>query len=296
MQFCSMLQKLQARWKVNTINLLLILLTFALGGSTCARLAGYILKIYFDEKTFLWWVLYVVMVSGLWPICVLIISIPLGQFKFFKNYLQRIGQRMTGKKKNNTQAVNIAIFASGSGTNAQHIVSYFEKVPQITVAAIFCNNSNAGIVQKAQSLGIPVVMIEKDTLAQNEGLLLQQLQALDISFIVLAGFLKKIPSSIIKAYPAKIINIHPALLPKFGGKGMYGMHVHEAVIQHKEKESGITIHLVDEVYDNGKTIFQARCLISPDETPESLALKVRALEHSHFPTVVHDFIETQNQR
>jgi hypothetical protein len=94
-----MLQKLQARWKVNTVNLLLILLTFALGGSTCARLAGYILKIYFDEKTFLWWVLYVVMVSGLWPICVLFISIPLGQFKFFKNYLQRIGQRMTGKKK-----------------------------------------------------------------------------------------------------------------------------------------------------------------------------------------------------
>ena len=296
MQFCKMLQKLQERWKVNAINLLLILLTFALGGSTCARLAGYFLKQLLNERTFLWWFLYIVLVTILWPICVLIISIPLGQFRFFKNYLQRIGKRLSGKKKNSSAPVNIVIFASGSGTNAVNLINYFKSNPTIAVKAIFCNNSNAEIIHKAQSFKIPVVMIENDVLSQKEGFLLQQLQELETSFILLAGFLKKMPAPIVNAYQGKIINIHPALLPKYGGKGMYGMHVHQAVIQNEEKESGITIHLVDEVYDNGETIFQASCAVTSSETPETLAKKIRTLEHMHFPAVVHDFIEKQNHR
>jgi formyltetrahydrofolate-dependent phosphoribosylglycinamide formyltransferase len=291
-----MLQKLQERWKVNSLNLLLILLTFALGGSTCARLAGFLLKLMLDERSLLWWVLYVTLITILWPICVLIISIPLGQFRFFKNYLQRIGKRLSGKKKNNSAPINIVIFASGNGTNAVNLINYFKTNPGIAVKAIFCNNANANIVSKAASFSIPVVIIRESNLQENPEWLLEELKKINTAYIILAGFLKKIPSVVVGAYPGKIINIHPALLPKYGGKGMYGMHVHQAVIQNEEKESGITIHLVDEVYDNGEIIFQASCAVTSSETPETLAMKIRTLEHTHFPAVVHDFIEKQNHR
>ena len=188
---------------------------------------------------------------------------------------------------------NIVLFASGNGSNAEEIIRYFKKNSQGTVVAIFSNKSDAKVLDRAKNHNIPFVVFTK--LQLNEGFVLEKLHEFQPDLIVLAGFLLKFPESILKEYP-KVINIHPALLPKYGGKGMYGKHVHRAVIENKEIESGITIHLVDEVYDNGEIIFQASCAVSSSETPETLATKIRKLEHEHFPGVVNDFIEKQNHR
>ncbi|HVI48902.1 MAG TPA: phosphoribosylglycinamide formyltransferase [Chitinophaga sp.] len=180
---------------------------------------------------------------------------------------------------------NIAIFASGAGSNAQKIIDHFRNSDKGRVAVILCNKPGAGVLDIAQREGIPAVLIEKDKFLHSDTYiaLLQQYQT---NLVVLAGFLWKIPGNLVKAFPGRIINIHPALLPKFGGKGMYGHFVHEAVIAAGETESGITIHYVNEKYDDGETILQERCIITKDDTPETVAHKVQALEHQWFPVIV----------
>ena len=181
--------------------------------------------------------------------------------------------------------LQLAIFASGAGSNAKKIIEYFRGNPLIQVSLIVSNRPDAGVLQIAETEHIPAMVIEKEKFFRGNGYV-EELQEKKIGFIVLAGFLWKIPSSLIRAFPGKIVNIHPALLPKYGGKGMYGAHVHEAVIAAKEKESGITIHYVDELYDHGKVIFQATCKVNEQDTAETLAAKIHLLEHEHFPKVI----------
>jgi len=184
----------------------------------------------------------------------------------------------------------IAIFASGAGSNAKNIIEYLaaskkKGVSTSTIGLIVCNKPDAGVIKIAASNQIPTLVIEKEKFFRGNAYV-DELKAANIDFIVLAGFLWKIPTLLIKAFHGKMINIHPALLPKYGGKGMYGQFVHEAVIANKEPESGITIHYVDEVYDHGQIILQATCVVADDDTPETLANKVQALEHRHFPAAV----------
>jgi len=184
----------------------------------------------------------------------------------------------------------IAIFSSGTGSNAKKIIDHLTSLKEKGISAaivslIVCNKPGAGVLKIAEENNIPALLIEKEKFFRGNAYT-DELKGIGIDFIVLAGFLWKIPVTLIKAFQGKMINIHPALLPKYGGKGMYGNFVHEAVIANKEKESGITIHYVDEVYDHGQIILQATCLVSEDETPESLAKKVQVLEHRHFPPAV----------
>ena len=188
----------------------------------------------------------------------------------------------------------IAIFASGAGSNAREIIRHFRNHPTIRVSLIVCNKPGAGVLQIAADEKIPSVMLEKETFFRGDAYV-SALQAAGIDFIVLAGFLWKIPDLLIKAYPGKIINIHPALLPKYGGKGMYGGHVHESVIKAGEKESGITIHFVDEHYDHGQPIFQAKVAVDPADTPESLAAKIHKLEHKYYPVVIEEILDKPNK-
>ena len=181
----------------------------------------------------------------------------------------------------------IAIFASGAGSNAKKIIEFFEqkKNNAAKVSLIVCNKPGAGVLKIAEQHNIPTILLDKEKFFNGNGYL-DELEAAGINLIVLAGFLWKIPVDLVKAYHKKMINIHPALLPKYGGKGMYGRFVHEAVLANKEKESGITIHYVDDIYDNGQIILQATCVIDKNETPETLAAKVQLLEHRHFPAAV----------
>ena len=181
---------------------------------------------------------------------------------------------------------NLAIFASGSGTNAENIGKYFSSHSEIAVEAILSNKSDAGVHHRAEKLGIASSTFSRETFKQDS--FLEKLEGID--YIILAGFLWLIPAYLIEAFPNKIINIHPSLLPKFGGKGMYGSRVHEAVIETGEKESGITIHLVNEHYDEGKVLFQAKCEIEAGETPDSLAQKIHVLEYEHFPKVIENYV------
>jgi phosphoribosylglycinamide formyltransferase-1 len=183
----------------------------------------------------------------------------------------------------------IALFASGAGSNARRIMEAFRDSESIEVSLVVCNNPDAGVIAIAESEGIPVLMLDKTRFFRGDGHL-EDLRKADIDWIVLAGFLWKVPAGLVEAYRGRIVNIHPALLPKFGGNGMYGRHVHEAVILAGEKESGITIHLVDERYDHGETLFQAKTDIEPDETPETLAAKIQQLEHRHYPEVIGNLL------
>ncbi len=183
----------------------------------------------------------------------------------------------------------IIIFASGSGSNTENIVRYFNCDARVEIALILTNNPQAGVITRANNLEIPCVSFNQ-TLYQKTEYLQKIIQNINPDLIVLAGFLKKIPNSWVQSFPKKIVNIHPALLPKFGGKGMYGMHVHQAVIDAAEKESGITIHYVNEQYDAGQIIFQAKTALSEIETPESLAEKIYQLEHKHFPEIIEQIL------
>ncbi|MGL6268263.1 MAG: phosphoribosylglycinamide formyltransferase [Chitinophagaceae bacterium] len=188
----------------------------------------------------------------------------------------------------------IAIFASGAGSNAREIIRHFQNHSSVRISLIACNKPGAGVLQIAGNEKIPALMLEKDNFFRGDAYV-ETLKELGIGFIVLAGFLWKIPIKLINAYPGKIVNIHPALLPKYGGKGMYGTHVHEAVIAAGEKESGITIHYVDEYYDNGQPIFQTKVAIDPADTPESLAAKIHHLEHKYYPVVIDQILNKPNK-
>ena len=183
----------------------------------------------------------------------------------------------------------IAVFASGEGTNTQHLINYF-KGSNIAIAVIVCNNSRAAVLEKAKKEGIPSLLIDKSTFYSGNSVL-ARLQDIKTDLIVCAGFLWKIPDNILHAFPNKIVNIHPALLPKFGGKGMYGMHVHKAVIEAGETESGITIHYLNEHYDEGKIILQKKCEVQNGDTAEMLAQKVHALEHEWYAGTIQGLLK-----
>lgn len=178
----------------------------------------------------------------------------------------------------------VAILASGSGSNAENIIRYFSGDSELVFPLIISNKEDAYVHQRAKSLNVPSYTVPKAGFENGHALML--LKENKIDFIVLAGFLLKVPDDILKEYSNRIINIHPALLPKYGGKGMFGSHVHEAVVANKEKESGITIHYVNENYDEGEIIFQASCEVLPSDTPDDVAEKVHRLEYLHFPQVI----------
>lgn len=186
--------------------------------------------------------------------------------------------------------INAAIFASGEGTNAENLFKYFANDPRIRIKLVVTNRDDAGVIARAEKYKKNVQIISKAAFENYTEQLIEFFKVEKIDLIVLAGFLLKIPDAFIKAFPKKIINLHPALLPKHGGKGMYGMSVHKAVLANKETESGITIHYADEEYDRGDVIIQAKCRIDENETPESLAAKVRQLEFEYLPRAIEKFL------
>ena len=184
---------------------------------------------------------------------------------------------------------NIALFASGNGTNVQRIAEYFANSKNVCIKLIVCNKAGAYVMERAKNLHINTLLIDRTMFYESDEVV-EKLQELEIDLIVLAGFLWLVPDRLIKAFPQKIINIHPALLPKYGGKGMYGMHVHEAVVANKEAFSGISIHYVNQHYDEGNIIFQEKCALSNEDTAEDVAQKVHALEHAHYPKIIEQVL------
>lgn len=288
-----MFKRLRKKWKVNGLQLMLILCTFAIGGSATGFAAKKIINALPIGQDWLWAVIYIILVTLLWPLAVLLISIPFGQFRFFSRYIRKLGAKMgLGMQSNiiDNEPVHLTIFASGKGSNAQRIIDHFRGHPTVKIALIVSNNPGAGVLDMAKRENIPTLVLEKEKFFRGDGYV-HELIKKKTDWVVLAGFLWKVPATLVSAYRDHIINIHPALLPKFGGKGMYGHHVHEAVLAAGETESGITIHQVDDQYDHGQVIFQARCPVLPGDTPEKLAERVLQLEHRHFPEVIEKLVE-----
>jgi len=186
----------------------------------------------------------------------------------------------------------IALFASGSGTNVENIANYFKGNSEIEIGLVLSNRKDAYVLERAKKQGIPSMVFNREEFYQSN-IVVNQLLEYNIDFVVLAGFLWLIPTNLIQAFPKKIINIHPALLPKHGGKGMYGGKVHEAVVANHENESGITIHFVNEHYDEGDIIFQSSCEVLPTDSADDVASKVHTLEYEHFPKVIEQWILNQ---
>jgi len=308
-----MFEKLQHKWKVNGINLLLIITTFAIGGSACGIIGRKIMVLIGMEKGIAWVLMYFLILTLIWPLCVLITSIPFGQFNFFKTYIGKILNRFNpnhsskktidlkeddtdnlpiGKIDKPNDLIHLAIFASGAGSNAKKIITHFKNNSSIKIVLLVSNKPGVGALQIAKDNNIETLIIEREQFFNGDGYC-PVLKQHGVSYIILAGFLWKIPLSLIKEWPSSIINIHPALLPKYGGKGMYGSKVHEAVIANKEIESGISIHYVDEVYDNGEIIRQVSCAVSETDTPETLAQKIHELEHANYPQVIEAIIKSK---
>jgi phosphoribosylglycinamide formyltransferase 1 len=188
----------------------------------------------------------------------------------------------------------LAIFASGSGSNAEQITQYFAASPDVAVSLILTNNSGAGVIERARrgfgcGQHVPVLVFDRVAF-QETGRIVELLQRQQIDLVVLAGFMWLVPPALVQAFPGRIVNIHPALLPKFGGKGMFGHHVHEAVVAARETQSGITIHFVNEQYDEGQIIFQTTCPVLPTQTPDDVAAKVHELEYAHYPRVIGEVL------
>jgi len=305
-----MFKRLQQKWKVGPLQIIFIIISFAIGGSVTGFAAKKIMNLLSVEQDWLWAIIYILLITLIWPLAVIIVSFFFGQFKFFSRYVGRLGAKIglikspeSGvKSRQLTQlptpdsrlTTNIAIFASGAGSNTQKIIDHFRpdgnRNPLVKIALVVSNKKGAGVLQIAEKEKIHSLIIKKERFFSGDGYL-DQLKENKIDFIVLAGFLWKIPIVLIKAYPGRIINIHPALLPKHGGRGMYGNYVHEAVLAGKEKESGITIHYVDEHYDNGDIILQVKCPVLDDDTPESLANRIHALEYANYPVVIEELVK-----
>ncbi|MDB5231888.1 MAG: phosphoribosylglycinamide formyltransferase [Chitinophagaceae bacterium] len=297
-----MLSKLQQKWKVSGSQVLIIIIVFACTGLTTAYLTKTITHWFnFDESDFLLKLLLrlAMLIFG-YQVVLLFFGALFGQWNFFWTYEKKLLRWMRlmkeEKQHNNTGTTeirpitHIAIFASGAGSNAKRIIEFFDKHPFISVSLVVTNKKEAGVLHIAAAHGIPSMLIEKEIFFRGNAYV-DELNKHQIDFIVLAGFLWKIPATLIKTYPSRIINIHPALLPRYGGKGMYGHFVHDAVIAAKETESGITIHLVDEHYDNGKHLLQVSCPVMEDDTAETLYQRIQQLEHKHFPEVIEACIK-----
>jgi formyltetrahydrofolate-dependent phosphoribosylglycinamide formyltransferase len=321
-----MFARLQQKWKVGPLQIVLIITCFALGGSLTGYAAKKIMDVLSVEKDWPWAIIYILLVTLIWPMAVLFVSFFFGQFKFFRGYVSRLGQKLgilgsrqlaagsskfevrsSGLSSQESEAafptpnsqltthdsgltINIAIFASGAGSNAQRIIDHFRHSSSARISLIVCNKKKAGVLQIAEKENIPSLVIEKEKFFSGNSYL-DELASRKIGFIVLAGFLWKVPDVIIRAFPKRIVNIHPALLPAYGGQGMYGNHVHEAVLGAREKESGITIHYVDERYDNGDIILQLKCSVLDGDTPESLAHRIHELEHANYPVVIEELVK-----
>jgi formyltetrahydrofolate-dependent phosphoribosylglycinamide formyltransferase len=309
-----MFERLQQKWKVSATQFFLILCTFAVTGTLTAWISRQATGwLGWDSQThwgLRWGLRLFILIFG-YQFIILAVGFCFGQFRFFWNYEKKILRRLglmkggkssvaetPGNKTTNSQrptannhqpSTAIAIFASGAGSNAQQIINRFRHHPQISVALIVCNKPGAGVLQIAQQEGIPTLLIERDRFFSGDAYL-SEIKKYAVDFVALAGFLWKIPPALIGAFPQKIVNIHPALLPQYGGKGMYGAHVHEAVIAAGETESGITIHYVDEWYDHGQIILQKKCTVAPGDTPTILAQKIHALEHAHYPEVIEKIV------
>lgn len=285
-----MFQKWQRKWGLGPRQLLWVLVVFAITGTTTAWVAreavqwtGWTSDGHWGRRLGLR--LFILLFG--YQIILLTVAFLLGQWKFFWGYEQKLLRRMRllpTEKKTVKQKTRLAVFASGSGSNAEALMRYFQNSAEAEVALVVCNKPGAGVLQKAAAYGVPTLIIERETFFRSDGYV-SELQQRGIDFILLAGFLWKVPPVLIQAFPQRILNIHPALLPKFGGKGMWGHHVHEAVLAAGEKESGITIHYVDEQYDHGQHLHQATCPVLPTDTPETLAARVLQLEHAHYPPV-----------
>jgi formyltetrahydrofolate-dependent phosphoribosylglycinamide formyltransferase len=296
-----MFQGLQKKWKVGGLQLALIITTFAIGGSATGFMGKKIMNALPIHQDWLWTIIYILLVIIIWPLAVIVISFFFGQYKFFSGYVRRLGvqvgvvresivdSKQSAFTTHDSPFTNLAIFASGAGSNAQQIIDHFRNASLAKISLIVCNRPGAGVLQIAKKENIPSLIIEKQRFFDADGYL-PFLKENKIDFIVLAGFLWKIPDIIVKAYPKKIVNIHPALLPKFGGKGMYGQFVHDAVLSQKEKESGITIHFVDEHYDNGDIILQVKCPVLQNDDAETLAHRIHALEHANYPVVIEELV------
>ncbi len=185
------------------------------------------------------------------------------------------------------------IFASGSGTNAEQIIRYFQPGTYATVALVMSNRKDAGVHDRCRSLNVPSCTFSRHDFYQSDAVV-RLIDEIRPTLLILAGFLWLVPETILERYPVRILNIHPALLPDFGGPGMYGQRVHEAVLAAGKTESGITIHTIDKDYDRGKIIFQATCPVLPDDTSDSLAMRIHTLEHEHYPRVILDYLTTLN--
>ncbi|MEM9676188.1 MAG: phosphoribosylglycinamide formyltransferase [Bacteroidota bacterium] len=184
---------------------------------------------------------------------------------------------------------NLAVFASGNGTNAEKIFEQFQQHPSVRVSLLLTNNPSAGVIGRAARFRVPVEVFDKSILAKTDDVV-KTLKAHQVDWVALAGFMLMVPQNLIDAFPNRIVNIHPALLPAYGGKGMYGMHVHRAVVEAGESSSGITIHYVNECYDEGTIIFQASCPVSSDDTAETLAEKIHQLEHQYYPQIIEELM------
>lgn len=282
-----MLKKLQQKWKVSGTDFFFILLNFAITGTFTAWVIKSITNWMQVEKFGVaYWSLKLFILFVGYQVFILFFGFCLGRFSFFWNYEKKILQRMGVLK---IDKINIAIFASGAGSNAEKIIDRFTDHPIIKPALVVCNKPQAGVIAIAKKNGIPVLIIDKNSFF-SAGSCVDELNEKKISWLILAGFLWKIPVALTDAYPGRIINIHPALLPKYGGKGMYGQHVHEAVVLNKETESGITIHYVDEIYDHGKIILQQKCTIEEKDDAAALADKIHSLEHEWYGKTVEEII------
>ncbi len=287
-----MLKKLGQRWGVNNRQLFLILCTFAVTGTFTAWVSrGITGWLDIDKFSVAWWLLKIGVLLIGYQLFILFFGFCFGQFSFFWKYEQKILARIGILKKK--ELTRIAIFASGEGSNTRNIINQLHK-KEIEVGIVISNKPSAKVLDVARQSGIGTYIITREE--NDSGTILHILQENKTAFIVLAGYLWPLSLPVIKAYPGKILNIHPALLPQYGGKGMYGSRVHQAVINNKEKESGISIHLVDEIYDNGEVIFQDRCPVLETDTAQTLADKIHELEHLHYPSVILSLIKKQKPR
>ena len=289
-----MLNKLKRKWNVSETEFFFILITFAVTGTVTAWVSRYITSwLPIDRFSFSWWSLKIIVLLIGYQIFLLFFGFLFGQFSFFWKYEKKIFRKLGILTA--PEYKRIAIFASCGGSNAKKIIQYFNhpgyKGSPAKVTLIISNRQDAGVIEIAKAEKIPYLIIDKVSFSKDDSCL-KPLKNTDL--IVLAGFLWKIPDVLLKAFPKKIVNIHPALLPKYGGKGMYGLHVHKAVIANKEKETGITIHYVDEHYDNGDIIFQKSFAVAPDEDVATVAAKVLSLEHFYYPQVIESLLKAKS--